>query len=597
MTRSPVLLLIFNRPELTAQVFTAIRAALPARLYIAADGPRQDQPGDVNRCALAREIVTAVDWPCEVRTLFRDTNRGCKRAVSEALDWFFCEEEAGIVLEDDCLPHPDFFRFCDTLLERYAGDERVSVITGDNFQRGRRRGDASYYFSKYNHCWGWASWRRAWRLYDGDLSFWPAWKGSATWRERIPNAAERTYWEAIFDSVARGEIETAWDYPWTASLWYSGGLTSTPNVNLVTNIGFGEDATHTRGAGRRHVMPRHEIGTITHPTDVVCDERADDFVFRHHFVNPLYRFSRFVRPVFVAVTNALSGGKGSSGHAMEVDLTGNTEKLEIFLTRFSHGRGLNIQELWAEMDRVWHTLGLDNRKRLAGQRISAFYAHPVWVLNGLFSEADPESLGHRQAIADYLRDTWAHRPDLRIADFGGGSGALVRQIADRIPNAAGIEIIEPFPSEFFQRRLAGRKEIAFRDSFSPDGYHVVIAQDVLEHVEQPIELALECIAATRVGGMVLFANCFHPFIACHLPATFYLRHTFRYVIGTSSLVYIGSVPGASHAQVFKKVGEVDRYGVIRRARVARALGPLLNLAERLLAFLKSWLPKAGARRP
>jgi hypothetical protein len=240
--KTAVLFLVFNRPDTTAQVFDAIRKARPPRLYVAADGPRANREGEAEKVAKVREIATAVDWPCEVRTLFRDANLGCKRAVSGALDWFFGEEEAGMVLEDDCLPHPDFFRFCDALLERYAEDERVSVITGDNFQRGLRRGDASYYFSRYNHCWGWASWRRSWRLYDGELSFWSDWKTSADWRERTPDTVERRYWEAIFDRVAHGEIDS-WAYPWTASVWYHGGLTATPNVNLVTNIGFGEDAT------------------------------------------------------------------------------------------------------------------------------------------------------------------------------------------------------------------------------------------------------------------------------------------------------------------------------------------------------------------
>ncbi|SDY32118.1 hypothetical protein SAMN05421644_1496 [Allochromatium warmingii] len=585
-----VLFLVFNRPDTTAQVFEAIRQARPPRLYVAADGARAGRDGEAERVAKVRDIATAVDWSCDVKTLFREQNLGCKLAVSSAITWFFEQEEQGIILEDDCLPHPDFFRFCDVLLERYAEDERVSVITGDNFQRGRRRGDASYYFSKYNHVWGWASWRRAWRLYDGNLSFWLEWKTSADWRERTPDAVERRYWEVIFDRMARGEIDT-WDYPWTASVWYRGGLTATPNVNLVTNIGFGEDATHTRGALRRHVLPRQALGTIAHPTNVARDGQADDFVFRHHFTSRLSRASRSVRSVFAAIR----GGKGSPCHASEVNLTWCAEDLATYLARFSYGHGLDIQALWAEMDRVWRALGLDNRKPLAEQRIDDFYAHPVWVLNGLFSESDPESLAHRQAIADYLGDTWAERPDLRIADFGGGSGTLARQIADRIPGGVRIEIIEPFPAEFFQRRLAGHEEIVFRESFSPDGYDVVIAQDVLEHVEKPIELALRCIAATRVGGMVLFANCFHPFIACHLPSTFYLRHTFRYVIDSLALVYVGCVPGASHVQIFRKVGEVDRSGVNRRARIARALGPLLNLAGRLLALLKSWVRKAGTQ--
>jgi len=293
MTNSPVLFLVFNRPDKTAQVFDTIRTARPGRLYVAADGPRLDRPGEAARCARAREIATAIEWPCEVRTLFRDSNLGCKQAVSGALDWFFGEEEAGIVLEDDCLPHPDFFRFCDSLLEHYAEDERVSVITGDNFQSGRQRGNASYYFSKYNHCWGWASWRRTWRLYDGDLSFWPEWKRSAAWRDKTPDPVERRYWEDIFDQVARGEIDS-WAYPWTASVWCRGGLTATPNVNLVTNIGFGEDATHTRGTGDRHVLPRRALGNFTHPVDVERNLRADDFAFRHHFLG---RIARMRRPV------------------------------------------------------------------------------------------------------------------------------------------------------------------------------------------------------------------------------------------------------------------------------------------------------------
>ncbi|NEV63007.1 glycosyltransferase family 2 protein [Thiorhodococcus minor] len=302
--KAAVLFLVFSRPNQTSAVFEAIRAARPARLYVAADGPRADRIGELDRCEKVRQIATGVDWPCQVYTRFRDSNLGCKRAVSDALDWFFGEEEAGIVLEDDCLPHPDFFLFCDALLARYAEDARVSVITGDNFQRGRRRGDASYYFSKYNHCWGWASWRRAWRLYDGELHFWPEWQGSAAWRDRLPNARERRYWQAIFDRVARGEIDS-WAYPWTASVWYRGGLTATPNVNLVTNIGFSDEATHTRGSGRGCMFPHHALGSLVHPNEVKQDLRADDFVFAHHFCGRLGRLSLAGSKAMSALVNLL----------------------------------------------------------------------------------------------------------------------------------------------------------------------------------------------------------------------------------------------------------------------------------------------------
>jgi len=277
--QTAVLFVVFNRPDTTARVFAAIRQARPPRLYVAADGPRETREGEAKRVARVRQIATAVDWPCEVFTLFREKNLGCKHAVSEAITWFFRKEDQGIILEDDCLPHPDFFSFCESLLIRYANDERVYAITGDNFQNGLKRGDGSYYFSRYNHVWGWASWRRAWQRYDINLSFWPEWKRSAQWFSELPDSVERRYWEKTFDRMHAQEIDT-WDYQWTASIWHHGGLTATPNVNLVSNIGFGRDATHTvRTEGAMAEMPTGAIGEITHPEKVTRDFIADSYVF------------------------------------------------------------------------------------------------------------------------------------------------------------------------------------------------------------------------------------------------------------------------------------------------------------------------------
>ena len=247
--RTAVLFLVFNRPGTTAKVFEAIRKARPPRLYVAADAARASREGEAERVALVREIATDVDWPCEVLTLFREENLGCKYAVSDGITWFFEHEEQGIILEDDCLPNQSFFWFCETLLQRYAADERVEVVTGDNFQNGQHRGElgASYYFSKYNHCWGWATWRRAWQYYQGDLSFWPEWSLSEDWSEKMPNPVEHRYWRKIFDQVHAGEGDS-WAYPWLASTWYNYGLTVTPNLNLVSNIGFGPDFRHTAKA-------------------------------------------------------------------------------------------------------------------------------------------------------------------------------------------------------------------------------------------------------------------------------------------------------------------------------------------------------------
>jgi len=300
--------IVFNRPHHTRKTFAAIRAQQPSKLFIIADGPRPGHSTDVERCAEVRVIVEQVDWPCEIHRHYADSNLGCKRRVSSGLDWVFEQVESAIVLEDDCLPHPDFFTFCDTLLERYADDERVWVITGNNFQNGRRRGEAAYYFSKYNHVWGWATWRRAWQYYRGDLPFWPEWQTAEDWRKKTHDRVERRYWSAIFDRVHAGAIDT-WDYSWTASVWYNGGITATPNVNLVTNIGFGPDATHTYATVESEGLPIRPLGALTHPRDVALDRQADRYVFDHAFGGVQQRWHRrilcFPQRFFVRVARWL----------------------------------------------------------------------------------------------------------------------------------------------------------------------------------------------------------------------------------------------------------------------------------------------------
>ena len=306
-----VLFMVFNRPETTRQVFDAIRHAKPPRLYVSADGPRKNREGETERVKLTRQIATSVDWPCEVKTLFRDENLGCKLAVSSAISWFFESEEQGIILEDDCLPHPDFFTFCENLLNRYASDERVWVVTGNNFQNGQPRGDSSYYFSRYNHVWGWASWRRAWEKSDMGIQFWPEWKKKSSWKKWLPDLIERKYWEKIFNRMYRNEIDT-WDYPWTASVWFHAGLTATPNVNLVSNIGFGPDATHTFSTtSPQAAMSTNNLQSIKHPNKIVQNVSADCYAFYHVFVGRYVRFCfytvlRFPQRIVVAMLQRMT---------------------------------------------------------------------------------------------------------------------------------------------------------------------------------------------------------------------------------------------------------------------------------------------------
>ena len=287
MTNTPIAYIIFNRPRHTRETFAAIRAQRPAKLLIIADGPRAGHTTDAERCRETREIVENIDWPCEVLRNYADQNMGCKHRVSSGLDWVFEQVERAIVLEDDCIPHEDFFPYCDALLDHYASDPRVWVVTGNNFQHGKKRGDAAYYFSKYNHCWGWATWRRAWQHYRVDIPFWPAWQTTQDWKVKTPDPVERKVWSGFLDRVQRGEIDT-WDYQWTACVWYHGGLTATPNVNLVTNIGFGPDATHTLSSGDEEGLPTFPLGALTHPQSVKQDLAADRFIFNKNFGGALH---------------------------------------------------------------------------------------------------------------------------------------------------------------------------------------------------------------------------------------------------------------------------------------------------------------------
>jgi len=284
---SPVLFLVFNRPETTRQVFEAIRKAKPPRLYIAADGPRPEREGERASCEEVRKIALEVDWECDVKTLFRDKNLGCKIAPEEGISWFFEYEDEGIILEDDCLPDQSFFSYCQDLLERYRHDTRIMVVSGINLQQGRKRTEYSYYFSKYIHCWGWATWKRAWKLYDGELISWPAIKKNGFLLYDIANGYEPfvEFWSKIFDECYSGEIHDAWDYPWLLSCWGQSGLAVLPNINLVTNIGFGDKATHTKNKNSMSAnLPAYKIELpLNHPPYIIRDTVADRYTDVKHY--------------------------------------------------------------------------------------------------------------------------------------------------------------------------------------------------------------------------------------------------------------------------------------------------------------------------
>jgi hypothetical protein len=281
----PVLVLGFNRPDTTQRVLESLRPVRPGAIYFAVDGPRAGRQGENAQVAAVRRLADTIDWDCDVQTLFREKNLGCKTAVSEAINWFFDNVEAGIILEDDCVAHPSFFPFAAELLERYRDDDRVLMISGDDFQLGRRRSEYSYYFSRYTHIWGWATWRRAWRLCDHRMSRWPELRDQGWLLDMLKDRVAVDYWTRVFDDTF-AERNSSWAYRWTFSAWVNDGLTVLPGVNLVSNIGFGGLATHNRNRSNRlAALPTEAMRfPLRHPLDVVRDKNADEFTQQTIFV-------------------------------------------------------------------------------------------------------------------------------------------------------------------------------------------------------------------------------------------------------------------------------------------------------------------------
>lgn len=283
-TSTPVAFLIFNRPDTTARVFEEIRRARPPKLLVVADGPRADRPGEAEKCTASRAIIDRVDWPCEVLKNYSDVNMGCKARVSSGLTWVFETVEEAIVLEDDCLPHPTFFPFCEELLERYRDDERIAQIDGANYQFGRKRTNDSYYFSRYNHIWGWASWRRAWKNYDVTMKLWPAVRDGDWLRDVFSNSKSAKYWTTQFEKAYKGKINT-WDYQWCFACYVHNMLSIIPNVNLISNIGFTADATHTNKVNLQLANMKVEAMDfpLQHPDFMIRDTHADDFTQNYSY--------------------------------------------------------------------------------------------------------------------------------------------------------------------------------------------------------------------------------------------------------------------------------------------------------------------------
>lgn len=280
----PCIFLVFNRPAATRRSFERIRAARPPVLWVVADGPRETRPAERDACAAVRTMIEeGVDWKCELVRDYSAANLGCARRVSSGISAAFAQVEEAVVIEDDCVPDPTFFPFCAELLERYRGNPRVSQIAGFTFNRPALAAGASYYFSRYPHCWGWATWRRAWARYDHGMSGCRDDERMAWLDAVIPDPREREVWRRAFLATARGQVDS-WAYRWTYSLWRAGGLSANPSRPLVDNIGFGPEATHTvRPVGQSSPEGAPMDFPLVHPASTEANAAADAATGRNVF--------------------------------------------------------------------------------------------------------------------------------------------------------------------------------------------------------------------------------------------------------------------------------------------------------------------------
>jgi hypothetical protein len=278
---TPVLILVYNRPFQTKVLIDSLRKIRPKKIFISSDGPKINTL-DAKQNHEVKNILKKINWTKEIKLNYMNKNYGCKEAVSRGIKWFFSKVKMGIILEDDCIPNKDFFFFTQKMLNKYKNNKNIYVVSGNNFLDNKVKINESYYFSKYNHCWGWATWARAWKNYDKNLHKWNSFKKSKSWKNKFIISLERKYWERIFNLCYKKKIDS-WAYPWLYSIWLKNGLSILPKSNLVENIGFNLDATHTFSHKKLNFPAKKIERKIIHPEIIKINDLADAFVLNNFF--------------------------------------------------------------------------------------------------------------------------------------------------------------------------------------------------------------------------------------------------------------------------------------------------------------------------
>lgn len=355
--KTPVAFIIFNRPDTTKQVFEKIREYQPKELFVIADGPRMGRPQEKELCEEARTAIN-VDWDCNVTYIYSDENLGCQKRISSGLDIVFATVEQAIILEDDCVPHMGFFPYCEDLLEKYENADNIMVISGNNFQNKNFTIPNSYYFSQYGHIWGWATWRRAWKYFDVNMKDWPKVKKENKLKSMFDDSFARMYWEDIFEKTYNKKIDS-WAYPWLLAIWSNNGLGIIPKRNLVSNIGFGVNATHTKKKDSLiDNLPTYSIEfPLNHPEEIKRNTEADQYTTEY-----IFGVNHLKERALIDVKKCLFYEKLLTS---ENNILAAYKNIAIFGTK-SMGR---IIKRYAEHHGVYVSCFIDNNKTIQGKLI------------------------------------------------------------------------------------------------------------------------------------------------------------------------------------------------------------------------------------
>ena len=315
---TPILLIAWKRPHKTIRIINSLKKIKPQNFYVACDGPNKNDKALINLVNETRKLILEnITWDCKLKTLFSESNQGCKIGVSNAINWFFENVDNGIILEDDCLPHQDFFYFCSELLKKYNDDQRIWSIAGNNLHN-KSIGRASYFFSKYSHCWGWATWRRCWAKYDRDLKNWPTQKTEGILDNLFKTSKEKIFWGRLLDNIYYKSKPNTWDYQWSYTCFINSGLTIIPKENLIFNIGFDNESTHTKFGNPtsdlknydrftskvfplKHPLFIHTRQNIEKDTEAICYSGADLFTkmwFKLLYKRTLIKIKIIVNNIF-----------------------------------------------------------------------------------------------------------------------------------------------------------------------------------------------------------------------------------------------------------------------------------------------------------